>query len=666
MNLESSVTEIRGISEKSLTALSKLEIKTIRDLITYFPVRYTDTSTVTSIKDLILDEGKEDLYLIKAVLTEFNSAFIRGGRSIQRGIIDDGTGSIQVGWFNQNFLKNALKTENEYLFYGKLNKKGNRYMFFPRSFEKVNDNAKNIHLGRIVPEYKLTSGITKKVFRRWMNNAMESLDFIEIEDELGTLNKSDISLKKSLSIIHFPEDYEILDSALINLSMYELVNIHLKLFAKRELSKGVKPPQVNPSFNVGNIFTLLKDLISFELTKDQEEIILNLLNKIKEGELINEIIQGDVGTGKTIVAIAAALAMSVSGYQTVIMAPTTILAKQHYNNFTNILEKLRISVELVSSETKNNLPSQILIGTSAILARKSELISNLGMIIVDEQHKFGVEQREDLLKSFKSMSKNKYPHFINMTATPIPRSISQIIFGDVELETIKTKPKGRLPIKTLLVPEKKREDSYEWIREALKKGEQVYWVCPLIVESETLQVKSAKSTYQELSEYFSDFKVGLLHGRLKEKEKLQLMTDFSNNEINLLVSTSVIEVGIDVANANTIVIENAERFGLAQLHQIRGRVGRGDKQSWCLLFYSNNISENSLNRLKFLTSNNNGMDIAEFDLLNRGPGEIYGTTQSGVPDLKIAKLENLEVLNKAKKLAEKLWDNKIKKINLFN
>lgn len=665
MNLNSSITEVKGISDRNSKLLEKLNIFTLRDLLTYFPVRYLDTSNTTLIRDLVLNNEEEELHLLKAKLTEFRSTFIRGGKTVQRGIIDDGSGNIQVSWFNQNFLKNALKVDNEYYFYGKLNKKGNRFSFYPRSFEKVNNNVKSIHLGRIVPEYKLTNGISKKVFRRWVNNALENISDIEINEELKDLINLPLDIKKSLQVIHFPEDFETLDLSLKTLSIYELVNIYLKLILKRQVQEGVKSPNISPSFNTENTFTLLSNLIEFELTQDQEKIIKSILNKIKNEELINEIVQGDVGTGKTVIALAASLAMAINGYQTALLAPTTILAKQHYLNFKNILEKLKIEIELVSSENKKAQSAQILIGTSALMARKTNLITNLGLVIVDEQHKFGVNQREDLLKPF-ILPTNQMPHFINMTATPIPRTISQIIFGDIELETIKTKPKGRLPIKTLLVPEQKREDSYEWIKQSLAKGEQVYWICPLIVESENLQAKSAIATFRELEEYFNEYKIGLLHGKLKEAEKNQIMDDFSKNKINLLVSTSVIEVGIDVPNANIIIIESSERFGLAQLHQIRGRVGRSDKQSWCLLFYGNNISESSLKRLKFLSGNSDGMEIAEYDLLNRGPGEIYGTQQSGVPDLKIAKLDNLNTIQNAKILAEKVWKNGIKNLDLFS
>jgi ATP-dependent DNA helicase RecG len=664
MNLDSKVTEIKSISTKSADLLSKLEIFNIRDLLTYFPVRYLDTSTQSSIRDLILNDNIDDSSLLKAKLVEFKSNFIRGGKSIQAGIIEDVTGSIKVSWFNQTFLKRALQVDNEYYFYGKLKKKGDRYSFYPQTFEKVTVDKQSIHLGGIIPEYRLINGVSKKTFRRWMHNCIESLATIEIENELEELGV-EINLKDSLKNIHFPNDYETLDKSLQELSVAELTSIFLRMLKKAEVKKGAKPPTVTTSFNPDNIFTLLKNLTPFNLTDDQESIILNFLKEIKSGKLINQIIQGDVGSGKTIIAIAACLAMATNGYQSVVLTPTTILAKQHYNTFKSILDKLNISIELVTSEAKSKNTGQILIGTSAVLARRKNIVKKLGLVIVDEQHKFGVEQREQLLKPLDLDTNEFYPHFINMTATPIPRTISQIIFDDVELKTINTKPIGRLPIKTLVVPEQKRLDSYQWIMDFLKKGQQAYWICPLILESDKLQVKSAEKTYQEIKEYFKDFKVGILHGKKKNEDKLLVMKEFKEKQIDILVSTSVIEVGVDVANATIMVIENSERFGLAQLHQMRGRVGRGEKQSWCLLFYSKNSTEIGLNKLKFMSENLNGMEIAEYDLKNRGPGEIYGVLQSGIPDLKIAKIWNKETVSQAKKYSQILWSKKIKEINLF-
>ncbi|CAG1022875.1 ATP-dependent DNA helicase RecG [Patescibacteria group bacterium] len=665
MQLDSSVTAVKSISDKSRETLSRLEIYNVKDLITYFPYRYLDTSDITSIKDLILKDDVTNPYLIKAKVEEFKSNFINRGRSIQRALISDNTGSIQTLWFNQRYLSRALQVDSEYLFYGRLNRKGNRLSFYPRSFESLKNPEKTIHLGRIVPEYRLTNGISKKTFRRWINNLIEMLPVIEIKDELKDYRAFKNDLKHCLKQVHFPQNYEMLDDAIDTLSIYELTEIHLKLMSRREKASTLIAPNILPSFNTNSVFTEFIKTLPFDLTIDQKNIILSIFNRIKKKELINEIIQGDVGSGKTILAVAACMAMAMCGYQSVVIAPTTILAKQHYNNLKQILDKFRISTELISSENKKAKSAQVLIGTSAIIARKQSLIQNLGLVIVDEQHKFGVEQREDLLKPLRESFNKYYPHFINMTATPIPRSISQIIFGDISISTLNTKPAGRLPIKTFTVNNSKRLDSYQWIEGKLKEGDQVYWVCPLIIESEKLQVKSANETFKEVSEYFKGYRVGLLHGKLKEKEKLAVMTDFINKKIDILIATSVIEVGVDVPNSNIMIIENAERFGLAQLHQIRGRVGRGNKQSWCFLFYDNNISESSLNRLEFLAKNANGMEIAEYDLVNRGPGEIYGTAQSGLPDLKIAKISNLELIKQSKELAIKLRSKGINQIQLF-
>lgn len=663
MNLEDKVTVVKSISDKSEALLAKLNIHSVKDLLTYFPVRYLDTSETVTIEDLISNANTESDFLIKANIKNFSSNFIPGGRTIQRAILFDETGEISTFWFNQRFLANAFKLHKEFYFFGRIKQKGKKFVFYPKTFEKVVEQSKNIHLGRIIPEYRLTSGVSKKTFRRWIANLVEKIEDLDIQDPIS-LNKEEVIT--ALKNIHYPKDYQSLDKSLELLSKYEFVNIFLRMhYSKKKESKAIKIN--NPDkFNTDNIFKLIESFLPYKLTDDQERIIKEIFKKIKNGESINQIIQGDVGSGKTIIGLAATTAMAMNGFQSIIIVPTTVLANQHFNTFKDILDKLKITVELVSSANKKTSSAQVIIGTSAVLARKSDLITNPGIIIVDEQHKFGVKQREELLLPILKKNTKVIPHYINLTATPIPRSIAQIIFDGVDLEVIKTKPIGRLPIKTLLVAENKREDSYKWISEQIKQRKQVFWVCPLIFESETLEIKSAEETLKELTLKFKDYKVGLLHGKLKEGDKLDILAKFKNQELDILVSTSVIEVGIDIANATVIVIESAERFGLAQIHQIRGRVGRGVDQSWCLLFYSKNITENSLKRLQFISKNNDGLKIAEFDLLNRGPGEIYGTQQSGIPNLKIAKLSNMNILNEARQIAKQLILKKIKSIPLFN
>jgi len=366
------------------------------------------------------------------------------------------------------------------------------------------------------------------------------------------------------------------------------------------------------------------------------------------------------------VAIILSLLITKLGYQSVILAPTTILAKQHFETFNKFLGN-KAKTLLVTGTTKDDYDADILIGTTAVLARKEGLVKKPGLVVVDEQHKFGVKQREELLSEYRSLFKEKYyPHFINMTATPIPRTIVQSLFGDLEVYALNTKPKGRLPIKSFLVPDEKKASGYEWIKNEVEKGAQVYWVCPLVEDSDNLQLKAAKSTYEELKVYFDNCEVELIHGKLKEDKKTDIMNKFSNQQVQILVTTSVIEVGIDVPNASIIVIESAERFGLAQLHQMRGRVGRGEKQSWCFLYTSPEVSDLATERLNFFCGSNDGLKIAEYDLSLRGPGEVYGVRQSGIPNLKIASFKDMNIIKESRKAADVLYKKGYRSIELFS
>jgi ATP-dependent DNA helicase RecG len=345
----------------------------------------------------------------------------------------------------------------------------------------------------------------------------------------------------------------------------------------------------------------------------------------------------------------------------VVLAPTTVLANQHFLTFEKLLQDMPINLQLITASTKADEGGDILIGTSAVLARKDKLIKNLGLLVVDEQHRFGVSQREELLHPFEIS--NRQPHVLNMTATPIPRTLALALFSELEVSTINTKPKGRLPVKTFVVPEFKRPDSYSWIAKQLSENhEQAFWICPIIEESDVLQVNSAKQTYQHLQNIFPKLNIGLLHGKLTPKQKQEVMSEFAAGDITILVSTSVIEVGIDVPNATIMVIEGAERFGLAQLHQLRGRVGRSHQHSWCFLFPTEDTANT---RLTYFASHSDGLKIAEYDLEQRGPGEVYGTRQSGIPNLKIARLNDLSLIKEAKKVADLFFESRIKQIDLF-
>jgi len=668
MKLEDPVTVLPQIKSQYSKHLERLGIFTVKDLLTYFPVKYIDTSVITSIKDLIYNNDFENTYQIKVKIVNFRSAYLKSHKTIQTSEVADESGEITLMWFNQDYLKDVLKPDKEFIFSGKIRKdKNGRYQFNPSLYEEIIEGRELVHLARFTPEYALTTGVSKKWFRNRIKYLVDHMDELEIPNEMEEVGFKTEDLKKAIYLLHFPESLDDLEKYYELLSLYELVNIQLKLEQRRAESAKLQAPKIDIDFKVATILDGFRHSLPFELTEDQHKVTQNIQKLMADGNVLNELIQGDVGSGKTIVAIISALITALNNYQSVILAPTTILAKQHHATFSKMLENFNIKAELVTSENKKTESEKILIGTSAVLARKKELITNLGLVIVDEQHKFGVAQREELLEPFEEVFKGKYyPHFINMTATPIPRTIAQAFFGDVSISFIKTKPKGRLPISTHLVPPEKREDSYKWIDEKVEAGEQVYWICPLISESEKIEAKSAEETYEHLRAIFPHRKIALLHGKMKEAEKAEVMRNFLEHKADILVSTSVIEVGIDVPNATVMVIESAERFGLAQLHQIRGRVGRSDKQSWCFLFYSDNISRSAIERLKYLASSNDGLEIAEYDLKLRGPGEIYGTKQSGIPFLKIAKLDNLELIKKSKQIAEKLYNQGIRKIELFN
>ncbi len=670
MRLSDSVTIIPGVSDRYASKLTRLGITTIKDLLTHFPRAYADESGLTDIASLRVGEKT----VIKAYPHSVRSIKLRTGKTLQTGMLSDDTGSIKSSWFNQPWLEKQLNSEKEYLFSGTPKDYRGSITFFPTGVEAVKSSGEQLHLGRIVPLYRLTEGISAKWLRSKVKVLVENLNLAaELLDITKKLKLDDeLDLLEAIYHVHFPNQEEDLTKARHNLQLLELANLHLKVRWQQASKEKFSAPEVVIDRNlVEDFITNLK----FKLTADQNKVLSQTLAEIEGAESpMNRLVQGDVGTGKTIIAVSLALAIVRAGYQVVVLAPTTILAEQHFQNFTDILKDYNLAIKLVTGNTKAKDTGQILIGTSAILARKQHLIQKLGLVIVDEQHRFGVQQREELLKPLLTEKTapqrgglKVLPHLLTMTATPIPRSLALVLFKDIKVSTIRTKPQGRKPINTFIVPESKRDDSYDWIRHKVQQdGEQVFWICPLIEESETLEIKSAKQTYSFLTEeIFTDLRVALLHGKLKNDEKLKIMEDFAAGKIDVLVSTSVIEVGIDVPNATAMIIEGAERFGLAQLHQIRGRVGRSDKQSWCFLFPSAGVSEEGLARLQFFSSSNDGLEIANFDLQLRGPGEVYGTRQAGVPNLKIANIMDMPLLEESRGIADKLFQQKIKSITLF-
>ncbi len=651
MRLIDSILKLPGVGYKYTNLLNNLSIETIGDLLYHFPNYYKDSSNIGSLQTLSREQKKT----VTATLTSIKNIRLRNGKFIQNGIISDGETDIEVVWFNQYFLIKTLKPPINLILSGKLSPKKIKPQLVSPDFEIINDESKNqLHMGRIVPVYSLSSGIFQKWLRARIYHLIENIDLIEdLNDQLPSeIRKkySLIELHDALEKIHFPKELKDIEEARERLGFDELLNIQKQLILQKleKTQKRAVAIKIDPS----SIFKITKKL-PFELTPSQKTAIEEIHKDISKPHPMKRLLQGDVGSGKTITSLLAVLPALEQGLQVVILAPTTILAKQHFETITKLLNE-KYKTALVTAQTAKKISGnyQLLIGTHAILANKSRLIKNLGFIVIDEQHRFGVEQRRELLSlEFNGLT----PHFLQLTATPIPRSIALTLFGDYDVSKI-IPPKERKYITTYLVPESKRADSQKWIKKLLDEGGQAFWVLPMIEESEQVSGKSLEEFFPVLQRDFIDYKTAQIHGKVKPDLKEKTIDSFAKGNIKILVATTVIEVGIDIPGANIMVIESAQRFGLAQLHQLRGRVGRNNQQAWCLLYYNEESSEVK-NRLEYFAKEHNGIKIAEFDLHRRGPGEVYGTLQSGLPDLKIARFSNLEQLKQVREVAKSLFIN---------
>ena len=526
----------------------------------------------------------------------------------------------------------------------------------------VEETDSTFHTGRLVPIYPETSGFSSKWIRRKEKDAFESTQINEFLPAKILEKYQLIDFKKALEFVHFPKTLEEAEIGRKRLAFNELLNLELKSQA-RKLNWNKNKVANKIKIDKNSMDEFIKHL-PFELTNSQKDAVNTILNDLTKDIPMNRLLEGDVGSGKTVVAATGMFASFLSGYQSVIMAPTQILAAQHYETLLRLFNKSikPIKIQLITSNTKKKdiKKADIYIGTHALLHDKISF-DNVSFVVIDEQHRFGVEQRKKLIKkSASSASRQGTPHVLTMTATPIPRTVVLTIYGDMDLSVISEMPKGRQKITTWVVPESKRKGAYSWIesqisclhRQANLKS-QVFWVCPLIEDSdaETLQdVKSVTSEFLNLKTIFPNLRIGLLHGRMKAAEKEKVLNEFKNHKLDMIVTTPVVEVGIDIPNATIMVIEAAERFGLAGLHQLRGRVGRGDKKSYCLLF-TNFHSGKAYTRLKAMEVNHSGFELAELDLKLRGPGEIFGTAQSGFPELKIASWNNIELIKNAREAA---------------
>ena len=672
MDLNTKISELGKVGKKVAKLFGSLGVKNVKDLLYYFPFRYEDYRQIVSVADL--KEGELVTVCVQVELVANKRSF-KSRRMITEALVSDKSGSVRVKWFNQPYIIKNIKTGDVIYLSGKVKSD----MLGPQLVSPLYEKYKKetTHTARLVPIYPLTKSLTQKQVRFLMNEVVGLLDKIEDWLPKNILEFADLTpLANALRGIHFPTDEHELKLSEDRLKFDELFLVQMKAELAKKGKELLRAPTI--IFQEEKIKQFVASL-PFTLTKSQKVSAWEILQDINKNSPMNRLVSGDVGSGKTVVAAMAMYNVFLNDYQAVIMAPTEILAFQHYQSLVKLYKGLSITVALLTGnqmQINNQVESEkinkkvfleqikngainIIVGTHALLSDNVSF-KKLGLVVVDEQHRFGVEQRK-LIKT-----KGTGAHFLSMTATPIPRSLALMIYGDLDVSIINELPPGRKTIITKLVEPIKRDKAYQFIREQVKQGRQVFVICPLIEsadpEGQTLMFgatdkKSVLSEYEKLSKQtFPDLRVGFLHGKLKPKEKDEVMGKFKNGEIDLLVSTSVVEVGVDIPNASVMMIEGAESFGLAQLHQFRGRVGRSVHQSYCLLFTSSD-SVKSMERLKFFEQHNDGFQLAEKDLEVRGPGEVYGTEQSGEIGLRLAKLTDRELIKKAREGAKIAMEN---------
>ncbi len=660
IRLKTLLSELKGIGPTNLKRLKSLGLKSASDLLFYFPFRYENFGKCQAIANL----KKGTIANINGTIELINNKKSWQKKiSITEALINDNSETIKAIWFNQAFLSRQLKPGDRISLSGAISENYNQLNMISPEYEIIKRD-KLIHTEGLVPIYSLTRGLYQKQVRNLIWQIIPLANYVtDFIPEYIIKRLKLLSINEALKQIHFPESESLMLQAKQRL---EFNNLFLKQLKSQIIKENKKQRK---SFPINIDLESTKQFISslpFVLTADQKKSAWEIMKDLNKDHAMSRLLQGDVGSGKTIVAILALLNVIENKKQVAFMAPTSILANQHYNNLKEILKDKKFKIALLSrTEKKANfkLPEKkkeidkeiiekadLIIGTQALLFQKK--IPNLALIIIDEQHRFGVYQRHYLTNLEKDLS----PHFLSLSATPIPRSLSLIIYGDLDVSIISQKPKNRKKILTKLVPEDKRQEAYKFIAKKIENKEQVFVVCPLISPSDKLGIKSVKQELDNLKKsILNKYRLEILHGKLKKELKNKIMQDFLNQKIDILISTSVIEVGIDVANASLMLIEGAERFGLSQLHQIRGRVGRGALNSYCLLFTSQKeISNKTKQRLLALSKYDDGLSLAKIDLNLRGGGEIYGKAQSGFSEFKIASLLNYELIKQASSEAEKL------------
>jgi len=709
ISLETKIEEVPKIGLAYAKRLKKFGIKTVQDLLFYFPARYDDFSEIISIKQARQRLGQT--VCVQGQITEIkNTNTFKKFMAMTEAIIQDDNAEIKVIWFNQPYLAKTLRENDFVCLAGKISfYKEGIYLNNP-SYERINEIGENeelTHTGRIVPVYSETRGVTS----RWLRYVIKPLLYRFCEQIQESLPPEIIKKYKFLPIqeavwqLHFPSTFPHADAAKSRFSFEELFLIQLNVLKEKMKLMLKKSPACPMDANLMKKFT---DLLPFQLTDSQKKCAFSILKDLEKTVPMSRLLEGDVGSGKTVVAAMAALSVVKNGHQIAFMAPTEILVKQHFKTVSDLLKNFDIKVGMLTGKDarifKENETTEvskksfngdlengqidIIIGTHSLI-QKGVNFKDLALVILDEQHRFGVEQRDHLIKNKKLV-----PHLLSMTATPIPRTLALTVYGDLDLSLIDEMPKNRKKVKTIIVEPSQRKEAYEFIKKEVSEGKGVFVIYPKIESAATKaeaagrptsrgmsdvpatsgsfavqnyftpslsqlainEVKALKEEYERLSkEIFSDLRITMLHGKMKPAEKERIMLDFKKGEIDILLSTSVIEVGVDVPRATIMMIEGAERFGLSQLHQFRGRVGRSDMQSYCFLFTTDPSMLNR-KRLKALVESNNGFELAEKDLEIRGPGSLYGTVQSGIPDMAMQGLTNIFLVEKTRASAKEILE----------
>lgn len=647
MFLETPIQSLPSTRPITIKKLSSLGIRTYFDLLRYVPFRYEDYSLISPIARI--QEGEK--VTIRGTVESAKNQYTRRRLTIQRVILADESGSIPVVWFNQPYIIRLFPVGAQVALSGSKKKDS----FEPKEYEIIKSPDQiSMHTGKLVPVYLAKKGLSARTIREKVFYVLTEL--LKTGEKIPEMLPPELVKRYNLAsedmafkTIHQPLSTEDEMRARERLSFDEFFTIQLSAYLVR---KNWEKEKVGNILHVDRYKKEINEFVKtlpFALTDAQIRAKDVILTDLGKPHPMNRFLQGDVGSGKTVIAAIAAYASYLNGFRTLVMAPTEILTMQHFATLEKLFKNTTVSVGLQTGSQKKSGTADIIVGTHALVSKKANF-ADVGLVVVDEQHRFGVRQRGTLKE------KGQHPHLLSMTATPIPRTVALTLYGELDMTVLNEMPKGRIPIKSYLTPDQKRADGYSWIfKKVTQEGAQVFVICPLIEESTVETMKSVKAVTKEYEylqkDVFPTLKVGLIHGKLKAAEKNTVMEDFKNKKYDILVSTSVVEVGIDIPSATVIVIEGAERYGLAQLHQLRGRVGRGDTQSYCLVFTESNNPQ-VLERLSFFCKTTSGADLAEYDLVHRGAGDLYGTRQSGDDTLQIASFSDFELIERSKKAVE--------------